>query len=114
MENRIKINNTDLEVSRINLGGNVFGWTLDEQQSFEILDTATANGINFIDTADTYSWWVNGKGGQSETIIGNWLKESQLMKVCNVCRPTTLICTIPILTTTSRRLKKHCRLMMKL
>tara|TARA_R110000868_G_C10965146_1_gene769014 strand:+ start:7193 stop:8140 length:948 start_codon:yes stop_codon:yes gene_type:complete len=75
MENRIKINNTDLEVSRINLGGNVFGWTLDEQQSFEILDTATANGINFIDTADTYSWWVNGKGGQSETIIGNWLKE---------------------------------------
>lgn len=72
--NRIQISNTDLEVSRINLGGNVFGWTLDEQQSFEILDSFEEAGFNFIDTADTYSWWVNGKGGQSETIIGNWLK----------------------------------------
>ncbi|PZU13010.1 MAG: alcohol dehydrogenase [Chryseobacterium sp.] len=72
--NRIKINNTDLEVSRINLGGNVFGWTLDEQQSFEILDAFVGGGFNFIDTADTYPWWVNGKGGLSETIIGNWLK----------------------------------------
>lgn len=74
MENSIKINNTDLEVSRINFGGNVFGWTLNEQQSFEILDAITENGINFIDTADTYAWWVNGIGGQSETIIGKWLK----------------------------------------
>lgn len=74
MENRIKINNTDLEISRINFGGNVFGWTLDEQQSFEILDVFAEAGFNFIDTADTYSWWVNGKGGQSETIIGNWMK----------------------------------------
>ncbi len=71
---KIRISNTDLEVSRINFGGNVFGWTLDEQQSFDILDTITANGINFVDTADTYAWWVNGKGGQSETIIGHWLK----------------------------------------
>lgn len=71
---KIKINNTDLEVSRINFGGNVFGWTLDEQKSFEILDAFAGGGFNFIDTADTYSWWVNGKGGQSETIIGNWLK----------------------------------------
>lgn len=71
---KIKINNTDLEVSRINFGGNVFGWTLDEQKSFEILDAFASGGFNFIDTADTYSWWVNGKGGQSETIIGNWLK----------------------------------------
>lgn len=71
---RIKINNTELEVSHINFGGNVFGWTLDEQKSFEILDAFVAGGFNFIDTADTYSWWVNGKGGQSETIIGNWLK----------------------------------------
>lgn len=71
---KIKINNTDLEVSKINFGGNVFGWTLDEQKSFDILDEFTHNGFNFIDTADTYAWWVNGKGGQSETIIGNWLK----------------------------------------
>lgn len=72
--NRIKISNTDLEVSRINLGGNVFGWTLDEQKSFEILDAFVGGGFNFIDTADTYPWWINGKGGLSETIIGNWLK----------------------------------------
>lgn len=71
---KIKINNTDLKVSRINLGGNVFGWTLDEQQSFEILDAYADAGCNFIDTANTYSWWVNGTGGQSETIIGKWMK----------------------------------------
>jgi len=64
----------DLQISPINLGGNVFGWTLDEQKSFEILDGFVAGGFNFIDTADTYSWWVNGTGGQSETIIGNWMK----------------------------------------
>ncbi len=71
---RIKINNTDLEVAPINLGGNVFGWTLDEKQSFQILDAFADAGFNFIDTANTYSWWVNGVGGQSETIIGNWMK----------------------------------------
>lgn len=71
---KTKINNTDLEISRINFGGNVFGWTLDEKQSFDILDAFAGAGFNFIDTADTYSWWVNGNGGQSETIIGNWLK----------------------------------------
>ena len=63
-----------MEVGPINFGGNVFGWTLDEKQSFEILDAFIAGGFNFIDTADTYAWWVNGTGGQSETIIGNWLK----------------------------------------
>lgn len=75
MSERIKISNTDLEVGRINLGGNVFGWTLDEQQSFKILDAFVNGGFNFIDTADIYSFWVNGSnGGESETIIGNWLK----------------------------------------
>jgi aryl-alcohol dehydrogenase-like predicted oxidoreductase len=69
-----KIANTDLEVAPINFGGNVFGWTIDERQSFEILDAFTSAGFNFIDTANTYSWWVNGVGGQSETIIGNWMK----------------------------------------
>lgn len=71
---KVKIANTDLEVAPINLGGNVFGWTLDEKQSFEILDAFADAGFNFIDTANTYSWWVNGVGGQSETIIGNWIK----------------------------------------
>jgi len=71
---KIKIGLSDLEVAPINLGGNVFGWTLDEKQSFTVLDEFLEGGFNFIDTADTYAWWVNGTGGQSETIIGNWLK----------------------------------------
>lgn len=75
MAEKIKIHNTDLEVSRINFGGNVFGWTLDEKQSFEILDALVEKNFNFIDTADTYPWWVNGKGGLSEAIIGKWMKE---------------------------------------
>ena len=69
------IKNTDLEIAPINFGGNVFGWTLDEKESFNILNKFTEGGFNFIDTADTYSWWVNGKGGQSEEIIGKWMKE---------------------------------------
>lgn len=72
---KIKIKNTDLLIAPINFGGNVFGWTLNEKKSFDILDQFTAGGFNFIDTADTYSWWVNGKGGQSEEIIGNWMKQ---------------------------------------
>lgn len=73
MEKRT-IKNTDLQIMPVNFGGNVFGWTLDEKQSFDILDKFTGEGFNFIDTADTYSWWVNGKGGQSEEIIGKWMK----------------------------------------
>lgn len=73
---KIRIGNTQLEVAPINLGGNVFGWTLDEKGSFKILDAFVDGGFNFVDTADMYSYWVNGdEGGQSETIIGNWLKE---------------------------------------
>lgn len=71
---RVTIGNTDLTVAPINLGGNVFGWTLDEQESYEILDAFVEAGFNFIDTADTYPWWVNGVGGMSETIIGKWMK----------------------------------------
>lgn len=56
------------------LGGNVFGWTIDEARSFEILDGFVAAGFNFIDTADVYSRWAPGNsGGESETVIGNWL-----------------------------------------
>lgn len=59
------------------LGGNVFGWTIDEPTSFRILDAFVDAGLNFIDTADIYSTWVPGHtGGESETIVGNWLKQS--------------------------------------
>jgi aryl-alcohol dehydrogenase-like predicted oxidoreductase len=75
MTNKVKIKGTNLEVAPINFGGNVFGWTLDEKQSFAILDKFVDAGFNFIDTADTYAWWLNGTGGQSERIIGNWVKE---------------------------------------
>lgn len=69
------IGGTDLNVAPINLGGNVFGWTLNEAESFKILDAFVDKGYNFIDTADIYSFWVNGGvGGQSEEIIGNWMK----------------------------------------
>lgn len=72
----IQIGNTDLKVMPINLGGNVFGWTLNEAESFKILDGFIARGFNFIDTADVYSVWggPNNKGGESETIIGKWMK----------------------------------------
>lgn len=74
MENR-KLSGTDLSVSPIAFGGNVFGWTLDENQSFDILDEFVEAGFNFIDTADTYSKWVPGNsGGESEEVIGAWLK----------------------------------------
>src|SRR4051794_21085482 len=66
-----------IEVGPLALGGNVFGWTIDEPASFRVLDAFVAAGLNLIDTADVYSAWVPGhKGGESETIIGNWLKRS--------------------------------------
>jgi len=70
-----KLGNSGLEVSPLALGGNVFGWTVDEPTSFLLLDAFVAAGFNFIDTADVYSKWVPGnKGGESESILGNWLK----------------------------------------
>jgi aryl-alcohol dehydrogenase-like predicted oxidoreductase len=69
-----KLGTSDLEVPVIMLGGNVFGWTIDEAASFRVLDRAFDNGLTFIDTADIYSRWVPGHtGGESETIIGRWL-----------------------------------------
>jgi aryl-alcohol dehydrogenase-like predicted oxidoreductase len=69
-----RIARTDLDVHPLCLGGNVFGWTADQDQSFAVLDAYTAAGGNFIDTAEGYSHWVPGNvGGESETIIGNWL-----------------------------------------
>jgi aryl-alcohol dehydrogenase-like predicted oxidoreductase len=76
MEKR-KLGNSGLEVSPLAFGGNVFGWTADETMSFKLLDAFVAAGFNLIDTADMYSSWVAGnKGGESETIIGKWLKRS--------------------------------------
>jgi len=73
MTNKRKLGQSTLEISPIAFGGNVFGWTLNEQASFKILDAWVDGGYNFIDTADTYSTWVPGnKGGESEAIIGNW------------------------------------------
>ncbi|MGX1670107.1 aldo/keto reductase [Streptomyces sp. NPDC055400] len=69
-----KLGSSDLEVFPLSLGGNVFGWTADEAQSFAVLDAYVAAGGNFVDTADAYSSWVQGnKGGESETVIGKWL-----------------------------------------
>ena len=69
-----KISSTDLDVFPLVLGGNVFGWTSNEKQSFAVLDAYRAAGGNFIDTADLYSAWAPGNhGGESETIIGRWL-----------------------------------------
>jgi aryl-alcohol dehydrogenase-like predicted oxidoreductase len=70
------LGNSGLEVSTLCFGGNVFGWTVDESASFKLLDAYHEAGGNFIDTADIYSRWVPGNhGGESETIIGKWMKE---------------------------------------
>ena len=64
---------TELQVSNLCFGGNVFGWTADQDQSFSLLNRFTELGGNFIDSADVYSAWKDGnRGGESETIIGNW------------------------------------------
>lgn len=76
MEKR-ELGKSGINVHPFCFGGNVFGWTINEKESFEILDAYTDAGLEFIDTADVYSKWVPGnKGGESETIIGNWLKKS--------------------------------------
>ena len=68
---------SSLSVAPLAFGGNVFGWSVDEQRSFELLDVFVDAGFNLIDTADVYSAWVPGnRGGESETIIGKWLKRS--------------------------------------
>jgi aryl-alcohol dehydrogenase-like predicted oxidoreductase len=73
-----KLGNTGLEIAPLVLGGNVFGWTIDATASFRILDAFVDAGLNAIDTADVYSFWVPGnQGGESETTIGQWLKRSR-------------------------------------
>lgn len=70
-----KLGSSSLEVFPLALGGNVFGWTADRDTSFAVLDAYRSAGGNFIDTADSYSAWVEGnQGGESETIIGEWVR----------------------------------------
>jgi len=74
MEKR-KLGRSGISVAPLMLGGNVFGWTADEAASFAILDAFVAGGFDSIDTADVYSRWIPGHtGGESETVIGAWLK----------------------------------------
>jgi aryl-alcohol dehydrogenase-like predicted oxidoreductase len=76
MEKR-ELGKSGIKVSPFCFGGNVFGWTADKQRSFELLDAFVDSGLEFIDTADVYSKWVpDNNGGESETIIGNWLKKT--------------------------------------
>ena len=76
MEKR-QLGNSTLAITPLMLGGNVLGWTADEATSFAVLDAFVANGGNSLDTADVYSAWAPGhKGGESETVIGKWLKRS--------------------------------------
>lgn len=71
---RRRLGRTELSVTPLCLGGNVFGWTADERASFEVLDAYVEAGGNFIDTAEVYSRWVPGhQGGESEAVIGKWL-----------------------------------------
>src|SRR4030095_6165260 len=70
-----RLGRTDLTIAPLVLGGNVFGWTADEKTSHDLLDRFVEAGLNAIDTADVYSSWAPGnKGGESETIIGKWMK----------------------------------------
>jgi aryl-alcohol dehydrogenase-like predicted oxidoreductase len=70
-----ELGRSGIKVSPVCLGGNVFGWTADEKASFAVLDDFTGAGGNFIDTANVYSTWVPGhKGGESETVLGKWMK----------------------------------------
>ena len=72
---QLTLKKTDLSVSKLCLGGNVFGWSADERQSHDVLNLFVELGGNFIDTADVYSEWAEGHiGGESETVIGTWLK----------------------------------------
>ncbi|MEO7022009.1 MAG: aldo/keto reductase [Ktedonobacteraceae bacterium] len=71
-----KLGHTELNVAQLCFGGNIFGWTVDEHASFEVLDAYVAAGGNFIDTADVYSAWAPGHhGGESETILGEWMHQ---------------------------------------
>ncbi|GAA5528581.1 aldo/keto reductase [Herpetosiphon gulosus] len=73
-----QLGKSELRIPKVVIGGNVFGWTVDRAQTFRLLDAFVAAGLNTIDTADVYSAWVEGnQGGESETLIGEWIKQRQ-------------------------------------
>jgi aryl-alcohol dehydrogenase-like predicted oxidoreductase len=73
--NKRRLGTTRLEVAPLGLGGSVFGWTADERTTYELLDAFVGAGFNLVDTADVYSYWAPGNsGGESETLIGKWMK----------------------------------------
>ena len=75
MVDRRTLGNSGISIGPLIFGGNVFGWTVDDQGAFTLLDAFVASGFNCIDTADSYSTWVPGHtGGESETIIGKWMR----------------------------------------
>ncbi|HEY0178704.1 MAG TPA: aldo/keto reductase, partial [Dokdonella sp.] len=76
MAKQRELGRSGIQVQPLALGGNVFGWSLDEASSFAVLDAFVEAGLNLVDTADGYSQWVPGnEGGESETIIGKWLAQ---------------------------------------
>lgn len=94
MSQRVALGTTGLRVYPLCLGGNVFGWSATEDESFAVLDSYVAQGGNFIDTADMYSEWHTGNiGGESETIIGNWMtsrgNRSDIIVATKVAKLTT-------------------------
>jgi aryl-alcohol dehydrogenase-like predicted oxidoreductase len=72
-----QLGNSNLRVSPIAFGGNVLGWTINENESVDVLNAFSAYGCNFIDTADIYCRWATNEGGESETIIGKWMKQKK-------------------------------------
>ena len=143
MEKR-KLGNSGLEIAPLMFGGNVLGWTADEATSFKLLDRFVDAGLNAIDTADVYSTWVPGhKGGESETVIGTWLKarggrdkvviatkvgwdmghgegpvQGHILQASRIrssaCRPTTSTSTSPTSTIRKRRSRRRWRRLRKL
>ncbi|WNL42532.1 aldo/keto reductase [Halomonas sp. PAMB 3264] len=75
--NKHPLGRSGIEIAPLAFGGNVFGWTADEKRSFELLDRFVERGFNAVDTADVYSSWAPGhEGGESETVLGKWLKQT--------------------------------------
>ena len=80
MEQR-ELGKSGIKVGKLALGTNVFRWTIDDAMAFKLLDAFTGSGLNLIDTADVYSKWVPGNtGGESETVIGKWMKQNNKRK----------------------------------
>lgn len=113
MEKR-KLGKTGIEIAPIAFGGNVFGWTADEATSHRLLDAFVDAGFSFVDTADVYSRWAPGnKGGESETVIGNWLRKDKskrnkivLATKCGMALPSRALSRAHIVESVDASLKR--------